>query len=165
MTTDEQRAAKAAYDREYRARHRERKAENDRSYAERNREKVAAYQADYRTANRDKHREYHRAYHVANRDRHIDLGRKAYLKYKYGISQDEYDAMLLSQGGVCKVCFKKNTAGRRLAVDHDHETGAVRGLLCSPCNSALGLLNDDPEIINRASEYLSEFARSQRRDS
>jgi Recombination endonuclease VII len=80
--------------------------------------------------------------------------REAYLKRKFGISLDEYDAMLAEQGGVCAVCFREPTPGISLHVDHDHETGRIRGLLCFRCNNALGDLEDDPALLRSAARYL-----------
>lgn len=89
-------------------------------------------------------------------------GRKAYeLGLKYGISQEEYDLMLLSQDGKCAVCGKENSgrtqAGEpsRMAVDHDHTTGKIRGLLCYQCNIALGMAHDDPALLLKLAAYLN----------
>jgi len=70
----------------------------------------------------------------------------------------EYNALLEIQGGVCAICGSDDpkTGGRSFAVDHDHVTGKVRGLLCSPCNRALGGFNDDPVRLQRAVDYLKE---------
>jgi hypothetical protein len=81
---------------------------------------------------------------------------------KYGITVAEYDAIALSQGGVCVGCHgtgedglrKATRSGRSLVVDHDHDTGAVRGLLCSQCNLAIGNAKDDPVILRRLAAYL-----------
>jgi hypothetical protein len=63
--------------------------------------------------------------------------------------------LLEEQGGKCAVCGKLNNEGRRrLAVDHDHKTGKVRGLLCGNCNTALGLVKEDPEILSLLADYL-----------
>ena len=56
--------------------------------------------------------------------------RKSHLKRKYGLTLEEYDAMLEAQGGVCAICGEPRPEERTLHVDHDHETGAIRGLLC-----------------------------------
>ena len=77
----------------------------------------------------------------------------------YGITGDDYDRLLRFQDGRCAICGNKPKA-RRLAVDHDHVTGAVRGLVCagserSGCNFALGLFHDDPAIVWRAFVYLT----------
>jgi Recombination endonuclease VII len=78
------------------------------------------------------------------------------LKYKFGISLDLYLQMLEEQNNACKICKSVCKTGRKLAVDHDHKTGNVRGLLCSKCNRALGLLNDDETILEEAIKYLKE---------
>ena len=80
------------------------------------------------------------------------------LKYLFGISNAEYNKMLASQGGVCWICKQKEKAKcGRLHVDHNHETGKVRGLLCSNCNRAIGFLCHSPELLQRAIEYLKTF--------
>lgn len=61
-----------------------------------------------------------------------------YYSNKYGISLDEYEAMCSRQSGKCYLCNKEELGGKRLAVDHNHETGKVRGLLCRRCNTGLG---------------------------
>lgn len=61
------------------------------------------------------------------------------LKTKYGITIEEYDAKLLAQDGKCAICSDPPTATRKLAVDHDHATGAIRDLLCHVCNNFLGV--------------------------
>lgn len=75
---------------------------------------------------------------------------------KYGITLQEYDDLLLRQGGVCTLCGAKNlrAGDKYLCVDHDHITGDVRGLLCHRCNSGIGFLNDDPELLSKAAAYI-----------
>jgi len=76
------------------------------------------------------------------------------LKSRFGLSKQEYMDILDSQGGVCYICERK-PVNRRLAVDHDHSTGNVRGLLCKGCNrDILGHLRDDPAALQRAIDYL-----------
>ncbi len=73
----------------------------------------------------------------------------------YGIYAEEYQALYSHQGGRCYICRRaKGTSGRRLAVDHCHSTGRVRGLLCRPCNRMLGHARDDVAFFLRAVEYL-----------
>jgi hypothetical protein len=72
----------------------------------------------------------------------------------YGMSRDEYDARLAAQGGRCAIC-RNAPRKRRLAVDHNHKTGEIRGLLCTRCNQKLlGSGNDDPALLRRAADYL-----------
>ncbi|WP_280485397.1 endonuclease VII domain-containing protein [Nocardia cyriacigeorgica] len=83
--------------------------------------------------------------------------RARHVERTYGITEDEYQRILDAQGGVCFICQRaKGTGRRRLAVDHDHVTGAVRGLLCKPCNrDVLGHLRDDIDALHRAINYLT----------
>lgn len=71
----------------------------------------------------------------------------------YGITNEEYGMILNSQAGKCGVCGNRPRSVR-LAVDHDHKTGMVRGLLCSFCNRALGTFRDSAELLRKAVEYL-----------
>jgi len=77
------------------------------------------------------------------------------LVLKYGITFDGFKTILKAQNFSCAICGVHQTElNYRMAVDHDHSTGKVRGLLCRPCNHAIGLLKDDPRNAARASEYL-----------
>lgn len=85
---------------------------------------------------------------------------KAHAKHvegTYGISAEEYWAIHAYQGGRCAICQRaKGTGGRKLAVDHDHETGEVRGLCCKSCNrDVLGHLRDSVDALQRAIDYLN----------
>jgi hypothetical protein len=75
------------------------------------------------------------------------------LRWKYGISVAIYEQMLEDQAGVCGIC-KEQPFSWRLDVDHNHETGEVRGLLCRKCNMAVGLINDSPEAAHRMELWL-----------
>lgn len=75
------------------------------------------------------------------------------LKDKYGISIEEYNTLYHKQGGVCGICHGKCSRSR-LSVDHCHETGRIRGLLCAKCNRGLGFFNDNPVLIKRAIKWL-----------
>lgn len=81
------------------------------------------------------------------------------LKYQYGITLDEYEAMLRSQNGVCALCNKGETRTHngkttRLVVDHDHVSGDVRALLCHNCNVMIGHSGDDPTLLRSAAAYI-----------
>lgn len=73
----------------------------------------------------------------------------------YGISQDEFDAMYFEQCGSCYIC--KNSEA--VCVDHDHDTGKVRALLCNGCNTGIGGLQDSPKILRLAAIYLEEYGK------
>jgi hypothetical protein len=107
-----------------------------------------------------------KAYRKKHRERFLTNMRKANLKHKYGITIEDYEHMLKEQNYRCKLCTKHqedndcwptSDTTMRLAVDHVHDTGKIRGLLCNRCNRALGLFNEDAELLKRASEYVAEI--------
>jgi hypothetical protein len=77
------------------------------------------------------------------------------LKKSYGLTIEQYHEMLEAQAGVCAICLGADKAFAHLAVDHCHQSGKVRGLLCNTCNRALGSFQDDPERLKRALLYLA----------
>lgn len=94
-------------------------------------------------------------------------GRRACrMRDAYGIEKDEYEEQLARQNGVCAICKNLEVARRKgirkpLSVDHDHKSGAFRGLLCTKCNTALGLLDEDREILLAAIEYLDRHTAAE----
>ena len=89
----------------------------------------------------------------------VDKGNaaKASLKYhlkRFDLTLADYDLLSVEQNHVCAICNNINENGRRLSVDHDHETGKVRSLLCLKCNSLLGFVKDDIKILRNAINYL-----------
>jgi hypothetical protein len=83
------------------------------------------------------------------------VGRSDHLRRKYGLTPAEVDALRDLQGGLCAIC----RVAPAVHVDHDHATGAVRGMLCFPCNAAIGHLRDDPAVLRRAAVYLERAKR------
>ena len=78
-----------------------------------------------------------------------------HIQKTYGIAPSEYWAIYEAQGGVCAICQRANGKVRRLAVDHDHKTGMIRGALCRTCNKQiLGHSRDEIEFFERAAQYL-----------
>lgn len=99
--------------------------------------------------------------------------RQQNFRRNYGIEIDDYDAMLVAQGGKCAICdgppagcrwerdaYTGEKRVQRFSVDHDHETGAVRKLLCGRCNRGLGDFRDSPQLLLKAAEYLTSHGRS-----
>jgi hypothetical protein len=83
------------------------------------------------------------------------------LYYKFGVDEDMYNEMMEEQGGCCAICGRGDTTKTdrwdgtaSLQVDHCHQTGLVRGLLCSNCNQAAGLLQDNPDLARKLAWYL-----------
>ena len=109
----------------------------------------------WQQANRERHHATQRAYRAAN----PKWLREGHRRRKFGISLDGYSAMLEAQDGGCAISGRPEPEGGSLHVDHDHETGAVRGLLCFRCNGALGQLDEDVERLADAIAYLDSAAR------
>jgi hypothetical protein len=79
-----------------------------------------------------------------------------HLKSNYGITVEQYKEILKLQNDVCAICYKICNTFTRLSVDHNHNTGKVRGLLCSDCNRALGFFKENADILESAIRYLKE---------
>lgn len=93
-------------------------------------------------------------------EKNQEKARTSHLYNTFGITWDDYLVILESQGGVCAICGKScEENGRLLCVDHDHKTGVIRGLLCTKCNSGLGLLKDDISILEKATTYLRKHKK------
>ena len=80
--------------------------------------------------------------------------RKRHLKKRYGITPEQFNLLLETQGGCCAVCGGDDPKARDWHIDHCHKTGATRGLLCSTCNTGIGGLQDSADLLRRAIEYL-----------
>jgi hypothetical protein len=106
-------------------------------------------------------------YVVENKEKCLEADHKRYqnsdktnwrasnYRIKFGISLEDYNRMFDEQEGKCKICKRHQSILKsRLAVDHNHSTGKIRGLLCRPCNSALGLLKENIDTLSNCIEYL-----------
>ena len=87
------------------------------------------------------------------RDRDPNLNKRNHLRYRYGLTLEEVADMMLDQGNACAVCGTENG---RLVIDHNHDTGKIRGLLCDSCNCAIGFVKEDPKIIKSLLKYLKK---------
>jgi len=145
-----------AVNRVYYAANKEQVLAAHRVYYAANKEQVLAANRAYYAANREQFAARSRAYHAANRDR----AASERLQRNYGISLADYDEALEAQDNGCAICGKTEAEeGKRLAVDHNHETDQVRGLLCENCNRAIGLLRHDPELLCSATVYLDQWGQ------
>jgi hypothetical protein len=79
---------------------------------------------------------------------------RAHLKHKYNLTLEQYEALLVSQNHACSVCGRKET----LSVDHNHQTGDVRSILCRPCNIVLGILKEDPSRLRALAAYIEKHS-------
>ena len=81
-------------------------------------------------------------------------GRSVHLRSKYGIDEAEWQAQLITQDNKCAICEKTFESQKHTVVDHCHESGEVRGLLCRQCNTGIGMLGDSKEVLSKAIKYL-----------
>lgn len=158
-TSGEQRARSRKYYREHRderlIKNAARKELNKERYEvaakrwrEANKAHLREYMAEWRAANRQKLRDWHANYRAT----HPKSWRDRVLRKKYGFGVREYNDMVIGQAGRCLICFR--VPPEDLVVDHDHQTGKVRGLLCQRCNRMLGHVDDNPRTLRHAMNYL-----------
>ena len=146
------------------------KAEAAKRYREKNPEKTKAAQKKWRDANKDKVRERMRNWRKAQpKEKHNESMREwrkknprgaknADLKKAYGITLDQYEQKLEEQNHKCCVCGDSEFA-RALAVDHDHASGDIRGLLCAKCNTSLGLMRECPVRLLNLIKYIEKWKK------
>jgi len=121
-------------------------------------DKRKAYKRAWYQKNREKMVEYQRARISADPERHKAYFRNRHILKKYGITTEQYEELFQDQGGVCAICGGPPDAWRagieRLAIDHCHATGDIRGLLCNTCNAGMGILGDTLQHLEAAVAYL-----------
>ena len=120
----------------------------------RNQEKRCRYYRERYHKNKEKNKERLKEYGKRNYQKNKDRMRNYTLKRNYGITSDKYAELFNSQNGVCAICGRTNKDGRRLAIDHDHITKKVRGLLCNKCNVSLAGFGDDKHLLIKILSYL-----------
>jgi hypothetical protein len=129
-----------------------RKRKND--YRHKHREEINAKSREKYSQKTSNKQEYGREYRRKNREHRKDIA----LKYSFGISLEEYNKIFDRQEGKCAICgIPRNETNKDFAVDHNHETGEIRGLLCLYCNRMLGDAKDKVETLRKGIEYLEKL--------
>ncbi len=141
------------YQRQYHIKNRDKKLKYALNYRLRNRESILRYKREWYHRNRDEMLKYWKKYNSENKQRR----RWIVTRCKYGVTESTFNSMLTSQDGRCAICDVEFTkAQKRLPhIDHCHDTGRVRGLLCHKCNAGIGFLQHSPKILVDAIIYLS----------
>lgn len=153
--------ARSSYKSAYYEKNRERILEKNRAYHKKNRKAITDRNRERRHSDpseMSRRREQNRRWEAANPDKMraaIPRTVARARKRQHGVTLEMYEEMLASQGRRCAIC-RTDSPGRRTDwhLDHDHETKAIRGLLCSRCNLGIGLLRDDPHVVMAAATYL-----------
>lgn len=131
------------------------KKQYDLEYHEKNRERNVARNRDYKARDPEKWIAYGKEYYLKNKVKFSEWGRANRLMKKYGMSEADFTSLLENQGNRCAIC-STDLHNENTHIDHNHNTGEVRGALCGPCNTSLGGFKDSPEILSSAYEYLIE---------
>lgn len=126
------------------------RALNQRTYQNLDKDKKRMREAIWRQANRERAREASRRWKLA----HPDRIREKHKKQRYNMTQVQWDALFVSQGSCCAICMATQLGGPGWNTDHCHSANMVRGILCSACNLALGLLKDDVRVLYAAAAYI-----------
>jgi Recombination endonuclease VII len=147
-----------AYNKAYYAKNRERERERAKRWARENAERRRAYRRTWIAANRHKVAERNEAWKKANPEKWRKMRDGIELKQRCkrrGITVETYLEMLRAQNGACAICGRETVGTRyKWHIDHCHETGRVRGLLCHHCNAALGHVRDNTDVLSRMIVYL-----------
>ncbi|WP_442951576.1 endonuclease VII domain-containing protein [Paenibacillus sp. GYB004] len=119
----------------------------------------AVQRKNYRDANKDRISVSKRRYHYDNRDRILEKWRKKALVRRYGITREEREVILKQQGGSCICGYNDRSSYSKFpVVDHCHTTNKVRGVLCQRCNTTLGKVQDNPELLRKLADYLESHS-------
>lgn len=119
-----------------------------------NPEKQKRSEDGWRQRNPDKHMKRVSSWIERNKDRHRRVNADAHFRREYGISIEDYEASYAAQNGRCRICKEQNEV---LCVDHDHASGQVRDLLCRRCNSVLGFVNENPQVLSEMIAYIGRW--------
>lgn len=147
------------YRRKRRKEHPEKLSEGEKRYRIKNKEKIRLHRAKLRKENPESYREADKKQRdirkQINPQKEKAKARNNALNCNYGITLKDYNLLLEKQNHKCAICESDNAGGRGVFhVDHDHETGKIRGLLCHKCNTGIGLLDDNIKILSKAINYL-----------
>ena len=129
-------------------------------YYQRNKEKIKARVSAWQIENADKKRANDARYRASGKKQYDNNRQARRRKRVYGITEEQYAEMLERAGGVCEICGRvpSEVSSKGACVDHCHETGKVRGILCIPCNTGIGNLRDDPAVLRKALSYLENHS-------
>lgn len=162
MTDKKERANE--YNKKWQKEHPEKCKEYAKKNYEKHREKILLQQKAYYNANKVAQAEYAKRYNLENKEKravwknaYYQRNRELITEKRYGMNPGEYRILMDKQGGKCAICADERRNGAKyLVVDHNHETGKVRKLLCPSCNTAIGVLLESISYMEKLKVYLLE---------
>jgi hypothetical protein len=157
MTPEEKKAARRVAAHKYYEAHKAECLERTHGWQKAHPEACRVSSRKHRAAHRQQEIARNRQWCKDNPEQHIKSQRKADYKRRYGIT-DSCEKLLAEQNGVCAICGG-NRSTRELGIDHDHNTGDIRGMLCGPCNLGLGYFADNSEFLKAAINYLEKTSK------
>jgi|ERR1035437_5649575 hypothetical protein len=159
----------------YRVKHKIKIKESNKQYNLKNKKEIDEHNKQYRIEQKEEikkrneqwninNKEYSKTYYKNNKEKFKQdfttkmNKRNLHLKRKYNITQEQYNELFNKQNGKCAICGKHQSELKKaLGIDHDHETGKNRGLLCDKCNLLLGHANDNVQVLTQAINYLNIY--------
>lgn len=142
------------YMRRYRQKHPARAKAYAKKYRETHAEKISGWKRKDRENNKDAILERTRKWRATNPEKMVSQR----LRQRYRLSKLDYEKLVKAQNGVCAICGNSPN-GHHLFIDHNHETGTMRGLLCRNCNFGLGLFDDNIDSLLKAAQYLMDYKK------
>src|ERR1035437_9773262 len=135
----------------YRVKHKIKIKESNKQYNLKNKKEIDEHNKQYRIEQKEEIKKRNEQWNINNK-------RNLHLKRKYNITQEQYNELFNKQNGKCAICGKHQSELKKaLGIDHDHETGKNRGLLCDKCNLLLGHANDNVQVLTQAINYLNIY--------
>lgn len=134
-----------------------RKAYSKKYYQE-HKQQLKKCASEHYYKNKGKKKRYAKKY----REEHKEEDFEWRIKRNFGLSKDDWNILFSKQSGCCAICGKhQKDLRRKLGIDHNHSTGQIRGLLCNPCNAAIGSLRADSgiELLQKAIEYIKDYSK------
>lgn len=148
-----------SYNKEYYLKNKEKINKVNREYYKNNKERLLKLGLEWKKNNPDKRKKHVYNWREKNPEKYLE-----HMLKRFNLTLDQYKNMLSEQSNVCKICMKpeigidpRNNKIKRLSIDHNHNTGKVRGLLCQKCNTMIGFFNEDINILKNAIKYLEEY--------
>src|ERR1035437_5998360 len=146
----------------YRVKHKIKIKESNKQYNLKNKKEIDEHNKQYRIEQKEEIKKRNEQWNINNKEYsktyYKNNKRNLHLKRKYNITQEQYNELFNKQNGKCAICGKHQSELKKaLGIDHDHETGKNRGLLCDKCNLLLGHANDNVQVLTQAINYLNIY--------